>query len=146
MHRPTPLPALALTDTEGERQPVHLPPSPRESTHEPEKTQDVIVSGEKIKFLTEEMATCKGEFSKRHNAPGSSSEMALVNTGPSRGVNIRGTLSAPASSMVAREVKKSQGKQWEPLSLSALLEYNAPVAAPGSGEFLLGQTKTWKIQ
>ena len=92
------------------------------------------------------MATCKGEFSKRHNAPGSSSEMAPVNTGPRRGVHIRGTLSAPASSMGVREAKKIQGKQWEPLSLSALLEYNAPVGVSGSGEFLFGKTKTWKIQ
>ena len=92
------------------------------------------------------MATCKGEFSKRHNAAGSSTEMAPVNAGSPRRINIRGTLSAPASSMGAREAKKSQGKQWEPLSLSALLEYNAPVDVPGSGKFLFGQTKTWKIQ
>lgn len=138
---------LALTDAEGGRHSIHEPPSPRESSYEPKKEQDVIVGGEKIKFLTEEMATCKGEFSKRHKAPGCSTEMAPVSTGPPpRGINIRGTLSAPASSMGAREVKKSQGRQWEPLSLSALLEYNAPVGVPGNGEFLFGQTKTWKIQ
>lgn len=106
----------------------------------------MIVGGEKIKFLTEKMATCEGEFSKRHKAPGCSTEMAPVAKGPTRGINIRGTLSAPPTSMGAREAKKSQGRQWEPLSLSALLEYNAPVAATGSGEFHLGQTKTWKIQ
>ena len=72
--------------------------------------------------------------------------MAPISKGPPKGINVRGTLSAPASSMGAREAKKSQGKQWEPLSLSALLEYNAPVGAPGSGEFLLGQARTWKIQ
>lgn len=92
------------------------------------------------------MATCKGEFSKRHKAPGCSIEMAPVSKGSPRGINVRGTLSAPASSMGAREAKKSQGRPWEPLSLSALLEYNSPVGAPGSGEFLFGQTKTWKIQ
>ena len=145
-HHLPPLPVLELTDAEGEQQSLHLPPSPREGTHEPEKEQDVIVGGEKIKFLTEEMATCKGEFSERHNAPGNSSEMAPVNARLPRVVNVRGTLSAPASSVGARETKKSQANKWEPLSLSALLEYNSPVGAPGSGEFLFGQTKTWKIQ
>ena len=146
MHHLVPLPVLALTDTEGDSHSVQIPPSPREAILPCEKEEDVIVGGEKIKFLTEEMATCKGEFSKRHNAPGCSSEMEPVNTGLPRGINIRGTLSAPASSMGAREEKKTQGKQWEPLSLSALLEYNAPVNAPGNGDFLYGQTKTWKIQ
>lgn len=145
-HHLVPLPVLALTDTEGDSHSVQIPPSPREAILPREKEEDVIVGGEKIKFLTEEMATCKGEFSKRHNAPGCSSEMEPVNTGLPRGINIRGTLSAPASSMGAREEKKTQGKQWEPLSLSALLEYNAPVNAPGNGDFLYGQTKTWKIQ
>jgi len=140
------LPALALTDSEGERHSLHAPASPRETTQEPEKERDVVVGREKIKFLTEEMATCKGEFSKRHKAPGSSTEMAPVCTGPPKKVNFRGTVSAPASSMGAREVKRSQSRPWEPLSLSALLEYNAPVGAPGCGEFLFGQTKTWKIQ
>ncbi|KAL9960173.1 hypothetical protein ACROYT_G033589 [Oculina patagonica] len=145
-NRAAPLPALALTDAEGEHHSLHAPLSPREPTQEPEKEPDVIVGGEKIKFLTEKMATCKGEFSKRHKAPGCSTEMAPISQGPSKGINVRGTLSAPASSMGAREAKKSQGRPWEPLSLSALLEYNAPVGVPGSGEFLLGQTKTWKIQ
>ena len=106
----------------------------------------MIVGGEKIVFLTEEMATCEGEFAKRHKAPGCSKEMAPLSKGPHRGINIRETLSAPPSSMGSREAKKSQGRLWEPLSLSALLEYNAPVPASGSGEFLLGQTKRWKIQ
>lgn len=137
---------LALTDADGERHSIQEPPSPRaESTHEPEK-KDVIVGGEKIVFLTEEMATCEGEFAKRHKALGCSKEMAPLSKGPHRGINIRETLSAPPSSMGSREAKKSQGRLWEPLSLSALLEYNAPVPAPGSGEFLLGQTKRWKIQ
>nr|XP_058941878.1 uncharacterized protein LOC131770182 isoform X2 [Pocillopora verrucosa] len=140
------LPTLALTDADGERHSIQEPPSPRaESTHEPEK-KDVIVGGEKIVFLTEEMATCEGEFAKRHKALGCSKEMAPLSKGPHRGINIRETLSAPPSSMGSREAKKSQGRLWEPLSLSALLEYNAPVPAPGSGEFLLGQTKRWKIQ
>lgn len=72
--------------------------------------------------------------------------MAPISKGLPKKVNFRGTLSAPASSMGAREVKKNRGRPWEPLSLSALLEYNAPVGAPGCGDFLLGQTKTWKIQ
>lgn len=140
------LPTLALTDADGERHSIQEPPSPRaESTHEPEK-KDVIVGGEKIVFLTEEMATCEGEFAKRHKALGCSKEMAPLSKGPYRGINIRETLSAPPSSMGSREAKKSQGRLWEPLSLSALLEYNAPVPTPGSGEFLLGQTKRWKIQ
>jgi len=145
-NRLAPLPALALTDSEGERHSLHVPASPRETTQEPEKEQDVVVGGEKIRFLTEEMATCKGEFSKRHKAPGCSTEMAPISTGLPKKVNFRGTVSAPPSSMGAREVKKSRGRPWEPLSLSALLEYNAPVGAPGCGDFLLGQTKTWKIQ
>lgn len=145
--RLAPLPKLALTDAEGGRHSIQEAPSPRvESTHEPEKEKDVIVGGEKIVFLTEEMATCEGEFAKRHKAPGCSKEMAPLSKGPHREINVRGTLSAPPSSMGSREAKKSQGRLWEPLSLSALLEYNAPVPAPGSGEFLLGQTKTWKIQ
>ena len=137
---------LALTDSEGELHSLHAPTSPRVPTQEPEKEQDVVVGGEKIKFLTEEMATCKGEFSKRHKAPGSSTQIALVSTGPPKKITFRGTLSAPASSMGTREARKSQGRPWEPLSLSALLEYNAPVGAPGCGEFLFGQTKTWRTQ
>lgn len=137
---------LALTDSEGERHSLHPPASPRVTTQEPEREEDVVVGGEKIKFLKEEMATCKGEFSKRHKAPGSSTEMAPVRTGPPKKINFRETLSAPASSMGARETKRSQGLPWEPLSLSALLEYKAPVGAPGCGEFLFGQTKTWKMQ
>lgn len=137
---------LALTDSEGERHSLHIPASPRETTQEPEKEHDFAAGGGKITFLTEEMATCKGEFSKRHKAPGCSTEIAPVGTGQPKRANFRGTLSAPASSMAEREVKKSQGRPWEPLSLSALVEYNAPVGAPGCGEFLFGQTKTWKIQ
>lgn len=145
-NRLSPLPVLALTDTEGEQKSLDLAPTPRENIPEPEKQKDVVAGGEKITFLTEEMASCKGEFSKRHNAPGSSSEMVTVGLGTARRGNIRGILSAPASSMGAREAKKVQGKQWEPLSLSALLEYNPPIGAPGSGEFLLGKTRTWKRQ
>lgn len=145
-NRLSPLPVLALTDTEGEQKSLDLAPAPRENIPEPEKQKDVVAGGEKITFLTEEMASCKGEFSKRHNAPGSSSEMVTFGSGTARRGNIRGTLSAPASSMGAREAKIVQGKQWEPLSLSALLEYNPPVGAPGSGEFLLGKTRTWKRQ
>ena len=139
----TALPMLALTDTEGERH--SFPPTPRESLPESEKDKEVIVDGERIKFLTEEMAKCEGEFSKRHNPPGPSSETAPTNKGLAREVNIRGTLSAPPSSIGAREAKKSQVRNWEPLSLSALLEYRTPVDVPGSGEFLFGQPKTWKL-
>lgn len=93
------------------------------------------------------MATCEGEFSKRHNAPGCSSSLAPVKKGLSRGNRTRGSLSAPASSMSTREEKKSQVKHWEPLSVNALLEYNLDsLRAPGSGEFLFGKSKTWKIQ
>ena len=93
------------------------------------------------------MATCEGEFSKRHNAPGCSSSLAPFKKEPSRGNRTRGSLSAPASSMSTREEKKSQVKHWEPLSVNALLEYNLDsLRAPGSGEFLFGKSKTWKIQ
>lgn len=141
------VPTLALTDTEGEHKSIPLPPSPREETSELVTQRDDMVTAEKITFLTEEMATCEGEFSKRHNAPGCSSSLALVKKGPSRGNRTRGSLSAPASSMSTREEKKSQVKHWEPLSVNALLEYNLDsLRAPGSGEFLFGKSKTWKIQ
>lgn len=142
------VPTLALTDTEGEHKSIPLPPSPREEeTSELVTQRDDIVTAEKITFLTEEMATCEGEFSKRHNAPGCSSSLARVKKGPSQGNRTRGSLSAPASSMSTREEKKSQVKQWEPLSVNALLEYNLEsLRAPGSGEFLFGKSKTWKIQ
>ena len=124
-----------------------LPPSARKETSELVTQSEDVVTAEKITFLTEEMATCEGEFSKRHNAPGCSSSLALVKKGPSRGNRTRGSLSAPASSMSTREAKKSQVKQWQPLSVSALLEYNLnSLPAPGSGEFLSGKSKTWKIQ
>lgn len=142
----SPLPVFALTSTDGEKKDVSLPPSPREGTSEPESLQDVVAGGEKITFLTEEMATCEGEFSKRHNAPGCSSSMAPVNKGLLRRTNTRGTLSAPASCMSAREEKKNQNKRWEPLSVSALLEYNhKSLRAPGSGDFLFGKGKIWKM-
>lgn len=141
------VPTLALTDTEGEHKSIPLPPSPREETSELVTQRDDIVTAEKMTFLTEEMATSEGEFSKRHNAPGCSSSLARVKKGPSRGNRTRGSLSAPASSMSTREEKKSQVKHWEPLSVNALLEYNLDsLRAPGSGEFLFGKSKTWKIQ
>ena len=132
---------LALTDTEGKPHP--FPASRRESVEaEPENDRQVVVDGERIKFLTEEMAKCEGEFSKRHNAPGCSSEMTPASQGPSR----EETLSAPPSSAGTRDAKRSQAKKWEPLTLSALLEYRAPLHVPGCGDFLFGKSKTWKLQ
>ena len=120
-------------------------PTPRSVKNELQKNTDVTVGEKKIKFLTENMAMCEGEFSKRHKAQGASTERAPVKSDPRPGVHFRGTVSAPPSSRGAREAQKSQVRVWEPLSLCALLEYKAPQAAHGSGDFLSGQTRKWKV-
>ncbi|KAK3712747.1 hypothetical protein QZH41_013201, partial [Actinostola sp. cb2023] len=53
--------------------PPSLPSVPENEEKENEKSpreeeQPFVLGGEKIVFLTEKMSTCKGEFSKRHNA------------------------------------------------------------------------------
>jgi len=34
---------------------------------------------------------------------------------------------------------------WEPLSMQALLDYKKHFAAPGQGEFALGQVRLWPV-
>ncbi|KAJ7326054.1 hypothetical protein OS493_028310 [Desmophyllum pertusum] len=102
-----PLPVLALTDAEGGRHSIHEPP-PLGRARTNRKKNKMSLSGERRSNSSlKKMATCKGEFSKRHKAPGCSTEMAPVSTGPPpRGINIRGTLSAPASSNGSKRGQK----------------------------------------
>ncbi|XP_032221329.2 reticulocyte-binding protein homolog 2a [Nematostella vectensis] len=113
--------------------------------------QPYVLDGEKITFLTEEMATCKGGFSARHHAPGIASKQPAPKTetttlAKSIGNNIRGTVSAPVTAREDGKSKKMAGKSWQPLSLNALLDYKPPVRLLGSGEFRAGQQpRKWKI-
>lgn len=131
--------------------PLSLPRIPenseKDSTKIPrEENQPVVVGGEKIVFLTEKMATVKGEFSKRHNAAGCNSDETSQdhNNGTSNS-KFRSIVSAPVSSQGERNQKQSQVNLWQPLSLDALLEYKTPINLDGPGEFLQGQVRKWKM-
>lgn len=132
---------------------VAVPPSlPRipensETTKSPrEEKEPVVVGGEKIVFLTEAMATVKGEFSKRHNAAGcNNDDSSQESKNVSSKDKFRSIVSAPISSQGERIHRQSQVKAWQPLSLDALLEYKTPVNLSGPGDFLQGQTRKWKV-
>ena len=103
---------------------------------------------EKIVFLTEDMARCPGEFSKRHkaagsNVPGDSTQTKLDI--PRIAINSRMTLSAPTATASMRTELQRRPKCWEPLSLNALLDYKKSAEAPGSGTFRNGQVPTWNV-
>lgn len=105
------------------------------------------VGMEKIVFLTEDMARCQGEFSKRHKAPGTNvaGDTTQTISGTLRpNMNSKLSLSAPVATASMRTEQKKITR-WEPLSLNALQDYKKSYDAPGSGTFRNAQITKWSV-
>ncbi|XP_031573172.1 uncharacterized protein LOC116307161 [Actinia tenebrosa] len=115
------------------------------TTREESKDQPLLLGLDKISFLTEKMAECKGEFSKRHKVAGFANDSTTENGKDSKKqYSLRGTLSAPISSQGQRKIDIV--KSWQPLSVDALLEYKTRVDLVGTEDFMQGQPRTWKLK
>lgn len=103
---------------------------------DPHAEKQTRVSGDKLVFLTEEKALCKGQFAKRLGKQDGNEEM---NT------DLRKTKSVGSIGRSTAKKPEFLQRLWEPLSMDALLEHRESFFERRNNIFAQDPSRTWNV-